>query len=208
MELNMWWHYSVSCISSACSHLELQNEVIRDLLEQRAGRLFLTEKHQLKVEVPLQQQALGNQADPHHTPQRACGLVLVLTAKKKSVKKEIIKQGLASLDFNEELRCHWRTFLYPHRCHPSLTWKFPSPACPASPRQPWGLVLCGTPCSERSPAPPGSGRWRSASPWRDGRHSWRRAWSDDALVEAVCKKDVTISTNYQWGAHKLILCSI
>lgn len=82
----------VSCVSSACSYLELQNEVIGNFLQQRAGRLFLAKKHQLKVEVPLQQQALGNQAHPHHAPQRARGLVLWLTA--KGIKKGRIRQEL------------------------------------------------------------------------------------------------------------------
>lgn len=71
-------------LAGSSSHLELRNKVFRHFLQQINGRLVLTEEHQLQIQVPLQKQALGNQAHPHYATQRACGLIFVLAIKRHS----------------------------------------------------------------------------------------------------------------------------
>lgn len=56
------------------THLELHSQVVCHVLQQGDGGFVLTQKHQLQVQVPLQQQALGHQAYPHHPTQGPCGL--------------------------------------------------------------------------------------------------------------------------------------
>lgn len=51
------------------THLELHSQVVCHVLQQGDGGFVLTQKHQLQVQVPLQQQALGHQAHPHHPTQ-------------------------------------------------------------------------------------------------------------------------------------------
>lgn len=56
-------------------YLELHNEVLSHFFEQHGCWFVLTEQHQLQIQIPLQQQAFGHQAHPHHTTQGACGLL-------------------------------------------------------------------------------------------------------------------------------------
>jgi len=69
------------------SHLELHCQVVGHLPQEPGGGLVFAEQHQLQVEVPLQQEALGHQPHPHDAPQGARGLVPGLAGTEEEERK-------------------------------------------------------------------------------------------------------------------------